>query len=196
MFYRKILDFDRFKNYKKIMKHLFAGLFVVIFAFSAFGQKKTNEKKNVKPLAPTLKAATIDGKIVNTADLRGKVIVLNLWFINCPNCLQEIKMLNEIVNEYKDKDVVFLGLATNNKADLQKFLKKNPFKYQIIPNAAEFMLASYGELRNGTYNLGFPTHVVIDREGYVVMKMEGIKGVEAVKKELGKQFEIKETKSK
>ena len=89
-----------------------------------------------------------------------------------------------------------MGLATNNKADLQKFLKKNPFKFQIIPNAGQFMLASYGELKNGEYFLGFPMHVVIDREGYIVLKMQGIKGVEAVSKELKKQFETKETKSK
>ena len=174
------------------MKHLFAFFAILIFGFFAFGQKKTNEK----PLAPTLKATTIDGNIVNTAELRGKVIVLNLWFINCPNCIEEIKLLNKVVDQYAGKDVVFVGLATNNKADLQKFLKKNPFKFQIIPNAGQFMLASYGELKNGEYFLGFPMHVVIDREGYIVLKMQGIKGVEAVSKELKKQFETKETKSK
>ena len=178
------------------MKLLFLALVIIIFAFSAFGQKTTGEKKNEKPLATDLKAATIDGKIVNTADLRGKVIVLNLWFINCPNCLQEIKMLNEIVDEYAGKDVVFLGLATNTRTELQKFVKKNPFKYQIVPNAGDFMLESYGELKNSEYYLGFPTHVVIDREGYIVLKMQGIKGVEAVKKELKKQLEVKETKPK
>ncbi len=178
------------------MKYLFVVFAAFVFIFSAFGQKKTTEKNNKKSLAPTLKAATIEGKIVNTADLRGTVIVLNLWFINCPNCIEEIKLLNKVVDEYDGKDVVFLGLATNNKIDLRKFSKKNPFKYQIVPNAGQFMLASYGELKNGEYFLGFPTHVVIDREGYTVLKMQGIKGVEAVKNELKKQFETKETKSK
>ena len=174
------------------MKYLFAVFIAFVFTFSALGQKKTNEK----PLAPILKAAMLDGKIIDTADLRGKIIVLNLWFINCPNCIEEIKLLNKVVDEYNGKDVVFLGLAANNKTDLQKFLKKNPFKYQIVPNAGDFMLESYGELKNSEYYLGFPTHVVIDREGYIVLKMQGIKGVEAVKKELKKQLEVKETKPK
>lgn len=174
------------------MKYLFAVFVAFVFTFSAFGQKKMNEKL----LAPILKAVMLDGKIIDTADLRGKIIVLNLWFINCPNCIEEIKLLNKIVDEYNGKDVVFLGLAANNKTDLQKFLKKNPFKYQIVPDAGQFMLASYGELKDGTYNLGFPTHVVIDREGQITLKMQGIKGVEAVKKELKKQFETKDTKSK
>ncbi len=178
------------------MKNLLVLFAVIIFGFSAFGQKKSDEKKNEKPLAPTFRAKTIDGNTVNTTDLRGKVIVLNLWFISCPNCLQEIKMLNQIVDEYAGKDVVFLGLASNNTADLQKFVKRNPFKYQVVPDAGRFMLAGFGELKKGEYNLGFPTHVVIDREGYIVLKMEGIKGVEAVRNELKKQFEAKETKSK
>ena len=56
--------------------------------------------------------------------MRGKVVVLNLWFINCPNCVDEIKLLNKVVDDYKDKDVVFFGLATNKKPELDKFLKK------------------------------------------------------------------------
>ena len=175
------------------MKKLFIPFLLFVFAFSAFGQKKDE-----KPLAPTFTTTTIDGKTVNTADLKGKVIVLNLWFINCPNCIEEIKLLNAVVDEYKDnKDVVFLGLATNKKPELEKFLKKNPFKYQIIPNAAQIVLFKFGEVqKNGEYFLPFPTHVVIDKEGRMILKVEGLKGVEAVKKELKKQFETKQAKSK
>ncbi len=177
------------------MKKLFILAALFVFSFSAFGQQN---KKDEKPLAPAFKGITLDGKTIDFADLRGKVVVLNLWFINCPNCIEEIKLLNSLVDSYKDnKDVVFIGLATNNKPDLEKFLKKNPFKYQIIPNAGQFMLFKYGEAKkNGEYYLGYPTHVVVDKEGRIALKMEGIKGVEAVKNELKKQLEAKETKSK
>jgi peroxiredoxin len=173
---------------------LFAAAAIFIFALSVFGQKKTDEK----PLAPVFSATTIDGATVDPAKLKGKIVVLNLWFINCPNCIEEIKLLNNLVDEYKnDRDVVFLGLATNKKADLEKFLKKNPFSYQIVPNAMQTMLFKFGEpQKNGEYFLPFPTHVVIDREGRMVLKIEGVKGVEAVRKELKKQLETKETKKK
>ena len=177
------------------MKKLFILAALLVFGSFAYGQQK---KTVEKPLAPSFTGTTLDGKAVNFADLRGKVVVLNLWFINCPNCIEEIKLLNKIVDEYKDnKDVVFVGLASNTKPELDKFLKKNPFKYQIIPNAGQFMLFKYGEAnKKGEYNLGFPTHVVVDREGRIVLKIEGIKGVEAVKTELKKQFDAKQTKSK
>lgn len=177
------------------MKKLFILAALFVFSFSAFGQQN---KKDEKPLAPSFKGITLDGKTIDFADLRGKVVVLNLWFVNCPNCIEEIKLLNNLVDSYKDnKDVVFIGLATNNKADLEKFLKKNPFKYQIIPNAGQFMLFKYGEAKkNGEYYLGYPTHVVVDKEGRIALKMEGIKGVEAVKNELKKQLETNPAKTK
>jgi peroxiredoxin len=171
------------------MKKLFVLAALFVFGISAFGQKTKPEEK---PLAPTFSSTTIDGKAINTADLKGKVIIINLWFINCPNCVEEIKLLNKIVDDYKDKDVVFLGLATNKKPDLEKFLKKNPFKFEIIPNAMTIVLTKFGTPdKNGQINIPFPVHVVIDREGKLVVRAEGIKGVEAVKNELKKQFGTK-----
>lgn len=177
------------------MKNLFVFVAFFVFSFTASAQQTQTE---TKPLAPTFSGITLDGKSINSGLLKGKVLVLNLWFINCPNCLQEIKLLNEVVDAYKDnKDVVFVGLASNTKAELQKFLTKNPFKYQIIPSAGTFTLFKFGEVKkNGKYYLGYPTHVVIDKEGRKVLQVEGIKGVEAVKEELKKQFEKKETKTK
>ena len=176
------------------MKNLFVLVTLLFFGVSAFGQQK---KADEKPLAPTFSATTIDGKTIDTANLKGKVIVLNLWFINCPNCVEEIKLLNQVVDEYKDKDVVFLGLATNKKPDLDKFLQKNPFKFQVIPNAMTTILTKFGTPdKNGKIEIPFPVHIVIDREGKLIARATGIKGVEMVKNELRNQFAASETKSK
>ncbi|HEX3102777.1 MAG TPA: TlpA disulfide reductase family protein [Pyrinomonadaceae bacterium] len=83
---------------------------------------------------PDFAAAGMDGRTIDTTALRGKVVVINLWFINCPNCLEEMAELNKLVDQYKDdKNVVFLGLAASQKPALQQFLKTHPFKYQVVP---------------------------------------------------------------
>ena len=140
--------------------------------------------------SPSFEAVTMDGSRVDTTALRGKIVVLNLWFINCPNCVEEIKLLNQVVEQYKDnKDVVFLSPAASRKADLSKFLAKNPFKYQVIPDATVLILSKFGVPdKNGEINVPFPMHYVLDREGKVVVKAQGIKGVDAVKSELKKQL--------
>ncbi len=158
-------------------------LFVLfaIFAISAFAQK------------PDFTAPNMDGKLVNLSDLRGKVVVLNLWFINCPNCLSEIKELNQLVAEYKDnKEIVFIAPAASKKADLEKFLKKNPFSYQVLPNANLLILTKFGVAdKRGNIEVPFPMHYVLDREGNVVVKVEGTKGIASVRSELKNQFATK-----
>lgn len=168
------------------MKTIFVVLFLSLSALTIFGQNKSKTNASANDFS----AVTIEGKTVNTAELRGKVVVLNLWYINCPNCIHEIKLLNGIVNEYKNnKDVVFLSLATNKKPALDKFLKTNPFAYQIIPDSAQLMLSRFGKPgKDGALYIGFPLHIVIDKNGGQTVNVEGIKGVEAVKKELKKQF--------
>jgi thiol-disulfide isomerase/thioredoxin len=54
-------------------------------------------------------------KRIETKDLEGKVIVINLWFTTCHPCIAELPALNKLVKEYKDKNVVFLGLSTDTK---------------------------------------------------------------------------------
>ena len=173
------------------MRFIFCLTFCLLLTLTVFSQKKAGEKT----LAPNFSVASIDGKIFDSQSLKGKIIVINLWFINCPNCVEEIKLLNKVVDEYNGKDVVFLGIATNKKPDLEKFLKKNPFRYTIVPNEMQTIL-SFGEPdKNGDINIPFPMHIVIDREGAIVVRRSGIKGLDAVKNELKRQFESTPNKS-
>ncbi len=170
------------------MKYLPVYVLLLIFAASLSAQTKSS-----LPAArqqPGFAALTMDGTKIDTAELKGKVVVLNLWFINCPNCREEIKLLNQIVDQYKsNKDVIFIGLAASKKADLEKFLAKTPFKYQVIPDAQMIIFSKFGTPdKNGEINIPFPVHYVLDRSGNIIMKMYGTKGVDAVKAELAKQF--------
>ena len=139
---------------------------------------------------PTFSAIGMNGERVDTAQLRGKVVVINLWFINCPNCVEEIKKLNALVDDYKGRsEVVFLGLAASPKGDLQKFLAKNPFKYQVVPNAQMIIISKFGVPdAGGNINVPFPMHYVLDRTGKVVAKAQGVKGIEDVKSALKQQL--------
>lgn len=162
------------------MKLAFVSFAISLFALSASAQA----------IQPDFTAVDINGNRVELSAFKGKVVVINLWFINCPNCLDEIKKLNDIVEDYKGRsDVVFLGLANNKKPDLVKFLAKDPFKYTIIPNAGMIILTKFGTPdKNGEIDVPFPMHYVIDRDGRVVLKEQGVKGVEAVRHELKKQI--------
>lgn len=162
--------------------------FLLLAAFSLFSLSI-----NAQPAQPEFVTSAMNGSKVDTRTLRGKVVVLNLWFINCPNCLAEIKILNQLVEEYKgNPEVVFLAPAASQKDELIKFLVKNPFKYQILPDSSIIILSQFGTPdKDGNINIPFPMHYVLDREGKVVAKAQGIKGIETVRSELRKQFPVK-----
>src|SRR6188472_749498 len=51
---------------------------------------------------PELSLKTVTGEKIETKDLKGKVIVINLWFTTCHPCIAELPALNRLVEEYKD----------------------------------------------------------------------------------------------
>ncbi len=123
-----------------------------------------------KSAAPPFSLTSLDGKKFESASLRGKVVVLNFWFTGCPPCLTEIPKLNELVEKFKNDDVVFIAATWDSETVLPAFLKKHPFKYNIAANAGELIIDTYGD---GTGNVAMPTHIVIDKEGNIDTKIIG-----------------------
>lgn len=109
----------------------------------------------------------INGNKIKSKDLKGHILVINFWFINCPPCRAEIPELNKIVTAFKDSaNITFIGVALDSKAQLETFLKTIPFNYQIIDN---------GRSIADTYSIhSFPTHVIIDDEGTVYFHTSGL----------------------
>ena len=50
---------------------------------------------------PYLSLKIISGEKIETQNLKGKVIVINLWFTTCYPCILELPALNRLVEEYK-----------------------------------------------------------------------------------------------
>src|SRR5687767_3514412 len=72
------------------------------------------------------------GNKLHKKELEGKVVVMNFWFTTCQPCITEMPLLNELVAGYKDTGVVFIAPALNGKEDIDRFLKKYGFNYQIV----------------------------------------------------------------
>ncbi|PWK80229.1 peroxiredoxin [Mucilaginibacter oryzae] len=103
---------------------------------------------------------------IKLKELRGKVVVLNFWFIGCPACMQEIPELNKLVDDYKNNpSVVFLAIALDYSWEIKKFLKTTAFNYDIIDN---------GRYIADGYKVGlYPTNVILDKEGKVAFHSVG-----------------------
>jgi peroxiredoxin len=109
----------------------------------------------------------MDGNKITLAALKGKVVVLNLWFIACKPCVAEMGALNKVRDTYKGKDVVFIGLTFDDKPAVSKFLHTTSFNYTVVP-AANAMLHAWDISV-------FPTNVVIDKTGTIQFYEYGFK---------------------
>ena len=78
------------------------------------------------------KFTDINGKIVDLTALRGKTVVVNFWSSWCPPCVEEMPMFNEVQGQWKDKGVVFVGIAADQADNIKAFLKKTPVDYPIV----------------------------------------------------------------
>ena len=108
---------------------------------------------------PSFEVTDIKGNVYQSSAIKGKVIVLNFWFVECKPCVMEIPELNEISKLFKKDDIIFLGLATNQKKQLIKFLKTTPFYYKIVPESQQT-----AQLFNVS---GYPTSIIINKEGII-----------------------------
>lgn len=129
--------------------------------------------------APVFVSKDINENEYNIENLTGKIVVINLWATWCQPCIEEFPELNALVNKFKDKDIVFLAVTSEDKALVENFLQKNSFSYQIIPAALNVM-KQYSPKEKPDPVTGksrtiqaLPTHIVIDREGNVVKHIWG-----------------------
>ncbi|GAB4251568.1 MAG: hypothetical protein Kow00109_27270 [Acidobacteriota bacterium] len=142
------------------------------WAVGATGSATTTLQKG-RP-APEFHVTDLQGRVFDSRALRGRVAVLNFWFIACPPCRVEIPGLNRLVARYRHEEVVFLAFAADASQPLQAFLAVHPFDYAVIPDATPIAE------RFGID--GAPTHVVLDRDWRVVHVIRG--AVEDVSREL------------
>jgi peroxiredoxin len=109
----------------------------------------------------------IQGNKINLKDAKGKIIVLNFWFIDCKPCRQEIPDLNNLVAQFENNpDIIFVAIALDSRSDLKDFLKTTPFNYHIVDDG-KYFADKYG-IRM------YPTHVIVDGEGKVRFHTSGL----------------------
>ena len=111
-----------------------------------------------KPLAD-FNFEDVLGNKLQKKNLTGKVIVINLWFTTCGPCIREMPLLNKLVDAYKDTNVVFIAPALDSREEVERFLKKRTFNYQVVPDQQAYSV----QLRVQS----FPTHIIADKNGII-----------------------------
>jgi thiol-disulfide isomerase/thioredoxin len=110
---------------------------------------------------PVFKGLTMNKKPFSNVDLKNQVVVINFWFEKCPPCIAEMPELNKLVAKYGLKAVRFIGITHDTPASAKRFQKRNGYKYEIVS-------LSKDEIRILNINHGFPSNVLVGKDGKII----------------------------
>jgi peroxiredoxin len=117
----------------------------------------------VGAFAPEASFANLStGGRMSLSDLRGRVVVLNLWATWCPPCLRELPDLSRLSADYGPLGLTVVTLSDEPVETIQAFARARELQ-TLVAQAGPGTLAPPYEAARRT----LPTTFVIDREGVV-----------------------------
>ena len=129
-------------------------------------------------MAPPFLLRDLSGKIVSTADWKGKVVILNFWATWCPPCREEIPELVQLQARYKDKlQIIGASEDDDGPEKVLQFAQQQGINYPVVMATKE-LVDNYGGVP------ALPTSFLIDPQGRVVQKHTGLAEYDVYEREV------------
>ncbi|WP_188276497.1 TlpA disulfide reductase family protein [Streptomyces sp. CBMA152] len=120
--------------------------------------------------APDLSGETVDGKKIDVADLKGKVVVLNVWGSWCAPCRAEAPYLAKVAKDTRAKGVEFVGINTRDtdKGPAVAFEQQFGVDYPSLYDPIGKLILRFPK---GSLNpQAIPSTIVLDRDGKIAAR--------------------------
>ena len=122
-----------------------------------------------KPVAPDVAFSTVQGQTFRTADLHGKVVLVNFWATTCTSCIKEMPALKATQEKFEARgyQTVAVAMDYDPPAQVAAFVERNPLPFTFVLD------------RDGSIARGFdgvrltPTSFIVNRRGEIVQKILG-----------------------
>lgn len=119
--------------------------------------------------APDLSMTDTAGKTFRVSDYRGKVLVLDFWYVWCKPCIAKFPAIKKMIESYADRPLAAVGVNIDKPERVEQAMKviaDNGLTWrQVVEGKAEFLpvYQVYGRLPE--YPMSFPIYVAIDEGG-------------------------------
>lgn len=152
--------------------------FLMVLAAMAVGLPACGDGKASAPSAAQADGGAVfastfpdlAGKEQPLKQWQGKVVVLNFWAPWCPPCREEIPDFITLQDKYRERGVIFVGVAIDDAQNVQSFVDETGINYPVLLGGMKGVdLSSKVGNRMG----GLPYTAVIDRSGKIVATRVG-----------------------
>ena len=111
-------------------------------------------------LAPDWTLYDTDRKKTTLSELKGKIILMDFFFVGCVPCMRTLAPLDRLLQKYKTKDLLILSISDRDSMKLvADFKKSQQIKNQMYPNGG-------GVAKLYHFSAG-PTFYLIDQQGKI-----------------------------
>jgi len=118
--------------------------------------------------APTISLTDSDGHTLELSELRGNLVLVNLWATWCEPCLREMPSLERLQSRLGERIAV---LAVSEDRGGNKAVE--PFIAKLGLKSVKIYIDPKSEVGHAFGARGLPTSFLIDREGKVLGRVEG-----------------------
>jgi thiol-disulfide isomerase/thioredoxin len=116
----------------------------------------------------------LDGKKLDIKDYRGKVVLVDFWATWCGPCRMAIPTMKSLYDKYHAKGFELIAYSCDEDLDdLKQFEKESPHPWHVasVVLSVEAGLTDYSTF----YDIpGYPTFVLVDKDGKVLHVTHGI----------------------
>jgi len=113
-------------------------LSIALLATALFSQDEIAKTTviNIGDTLPSFSVTTIDGKILNSGDLIGKVMIVAFFTMWCGSCDEEMPRIEtDIWQKYRNNGLAILAVGREHKAEeLIKYAQERGFTFPIAPD--------------------------------------------------------------
>jgi len=118
-------------------------------------------------LAPDFQLQNLDGQTVSLGNLRGKSVLINFWATWCSPCRSEMPYIQEIYEEWVDKELVVLAINIGESSSkAEEFMQSYNLSFTVLLDTKQDIAQKY----NIQY---IPTTFFIDKDGIIQDKVIG-----------------------
>lgn len=150
-----------------IRRPLIVGLVLVLTACG--GERSTPGPVTIGHPAPAYRATTLEGDSVSLADLRGNVVLLNVWATWCHPCREEVPFLQDVHERYADEGLELIGVsvdAAGEEATIRDFAQRYGMTYPVWRDPGERVSSTF-------LIIGVPASFIVARDGTLLWRKTG-----------------------
>ncbi|WDF56567.1 TlpA family protein disulfide reductase [Mucilaginibacter sp. KACC 22063] len=104
---------------------LFIGIFLLTSGFIVTHSKRTKPPLKKIPVVEIYDLNNRHTTLPNVS--KGKVTIIDCWFIPCPPCFREMELMHELYYKYNNsKDVQVISICRSDTAVFRKFIQHDP----------------------------------------------------------------------